>query len=172
MLEDLGDPVADSALVGHDHGFWELAAKGHSELRVGVSELDGANTALRPRDEEASERRVGDVITDGHAAAALAVGGGRHAELLAGRLVEAAAGAVAGVVEGACDGVTISKAALQALEPASFGVLARGDAEGALEHALELTGVHTEAAADLRQAERFVFVEGRAGLPYERGRGG
>ena len=97
-------------------------------------------------DEQLAQRRVDDLVADGHPAPAALVGGRRHAELAVGGLVQAAAGGVAGVVHRRGHAGAFAQALAQPQRPVGGGVLPRRHPERPLEQAAQVLGVHAEPA--------------------------
>src|SRR5208337_3132772 len=83
---------------------------------------------------------------------------GRHAELRRRLFIQAAAGAVSSVVHGAGHGVSGLQVALEQTQAAGIGVLARRDAQGGLEAALQVKRTLTKFFAEAVEGHWFVEV--------------
>jgi len=108
------------------------------KLLVGIAEADGANAFVGGGDEHASEGRIGGGVADdgGYGSASILIWG--HAELGGGALIEAAAGAVSGGVEGGGDGVSGLQILFDLAKAAGVDVGPGRDAERGFEGTLEM----------------------------------
>ncbi len=134
----------------------KLMPKAVLEFVVRIGELDGANTFFSGGNQHAPQRRIGAGIADGRGDGAATIFVRSHAQLGGGALVQAAAGAVAGVVHGAGDGVAGLQIALELVHAAGVGVGARRDAKHGLERALQMERALAELRSQAAQRDRFV----------------
>ncbi len=128
-----------------------LVTERRGQRSVVVAQADSADAAVGGGHEQAAQRAGRGRVADPRAAPAAPVGGRCHAELRAGALVEPAAGPVAGLVECAGYAGPVSQLALEAVESAGVGVLARGDAEDGLEAALQVVRARAHMPGELSQ---------------------
>ena len=77
MTEDVREPGAEIAIVTGDGGVGKFAVEIGDE-RVGVAELDGADTFIGSREKHLAEITFADGVTDGESFAAIAVGERSH----------------------------------------------------------------------------------------------
>src|ERR1019366_9939950 len=106
-------PLGHGGIVAAANGERKLAHQALLELLLGIAELKGADALVGGGDQHASERRAavaddgiakdGVANDSGYGASAVLLRG--HAYLRGGALVETAAGAVSGGVEGGGYGV-------------------------------------------------------------------
>ena len=126
------------AIVRADRGAGELGAKLLLQLRRGVAEANGAYAARGGRHQDLTRRGRHHRESDLQPRAAVAVCRRGHAQLGRAPLVEAAAGAVAGVVERPRYRRPALHLPLKALQPAPFRPRARRNPQHCLERALDV----------------------------------
>ena len=135
-----------------------------------------AHTPLRRRahEEPPERRRHGDVADPG-AAAPAPVGGGRHAQVLRGALVEAAARSEPRVVHGGRHRLLRAQPRADEIEPARVRVLARRDPHEPAKHAVdvmrtlpELRGERAQDASRRPRALRCTGTRPRRAAPATR----
>ena len=93
---------------------------------------------------------------DAHAGAATLVGRWSHAEQCRSVFVKAAAGTVAGVVQGECDVGFLFQSGLDGAKATRHSVLARSNARNALKSAEQTKRAETGARAQIRKRNFFV----------------
>jgi len=151
-FEEAGEadsPLGECGVIAAAGGEGEFAHEALLELGIVVGELDGADTFVGGGDEHASRGRTGDGAAEDGVAnhggdGSAAVFFWSHAELRGGALVEAAAGAVSGGVEGGGDVVSGLEILFHLAQAAGVDVGLGRDSESGLEGALEMEGAEAE----------------------------
>ena len=160
----------DGAVVVRDLvGFGKLGAQPSLQGPVVVAEGDEADALGGRGQQQAAERRVHDPIGDARAPAALGVGGGRHAELRLGALVDPAGRAVAGAVGGARDGFPVLQLVAEAARTPGIGIVARAQPQRLLEQALQVPGAQADRLGQAGQGDGLpvAFVDIGAGRAHQ-----
>ena len=148
VRDDRGDPRPQAGVVAVPLGGRVLGGERRLQARVVPAEAHGAHAPLGRADQQAPERRRDGRVGEARAAAAAAVRGGRHAEVFGRALVQPAARAEPGVVQGRRHRVLRAQPRPHQIEPARVGVLARRDAQKAPEHPLHVVGAAPEMRAE------------------------
>lgn len=164
MAEDFANPLAQILRVAVDFRLRIFVRESVFQARVrasiGIAKINGADAALRGRNEDASERARDNRVIDEHSGASATVSGGSHAHLRGCAFVQTAARAVACVVHRGGHFVSFAKLRFQLRHALRVRELLWRDAERLLEQALHFVRAQTERAAEFVKRELFFRVGG------------
>lgn len=144
--------------VGRGHGLQDrggiFGAKGAQELIAGVAEVEKAEPAVGGGEHHETERSFGGGVGDGDIFAAGAILPWRHAQTGIGALVDTAAGAEAGFVDGVGDRSRFAELDLESFDAGALDELTRSHADDRLEGAMQMEGAEMGTPAEVLERER------------------
>src|SRR5688500_8575628 len=127
---------------------WIFLAQICFERAIAVADHHAADAAGCGRQEQPPKRRIGNGEIDLDSRRALAIGRRRHAERRTGTFVQAAAGAITGIVNGRRDALSIFERALHLAQPARLRKGPRRNADHLREGALKVKAAQSDAAGE------------------------
>jgi len=152
MAEDFADPGGESGDVGANLGARIFAGERGLELRLGIAEIDGADSAGCAGDEYVAERTRNDGVMNLHACTSVAICPRRHAHLRRGAFVKTAAGTESGVVHGGSQFFAVAQTGFELGHAARVGELARAYAKNFAKCAIDLVGAEAEGAGEFGES--------------------
>ena len=151
MIEQRAHLRAQDAIV-RPHGRVRIFfAQIFLEDAVAVADHHAAHAARRRGQQQPSERRIGNREIDLDAGRTFSICRRRHAEGRAGPLVEPAARAVPGVVDGRCHALPFLQGGLDLAETARLDERARRNADDSREGALKVEAAQPDVAGQRAQ---------------------